>query len=122
MRKIKYRAWLVNAQRMINVQEINFYVKTISYIEDDYESLEQSWEDEDLDNAILMQSTGVKDKNGVEIFEGDIVETPPYKSKYLVDYVDGSHVGRIDYRKYITLYKGLKVIGNIYENSEFLED
>lgn len=45
--QIQFRAWLVNAQRMINVEEINFYSKTISYIEADYVNVEQRWEVEE---------------------------------------------------------------------------
>lgn len=126
--EIKYRAWLANAQRMINVQEINFYVKTISYIEDDYESLEQTWEDEDLDNAILMQFTGLKDKNGTEIYAGDIIKgysvspTAGVFEPLLMGEVYYTKRGTWDCYSYILggFNEQVEVIGNIYENKELL--
>ena len=74
---------------------------------------------------ILMQSTGLKDKNGQEIFEGDIVsiDTDEFDSLF-VKYETGiywlmdneecvEHLS--DYYKYVS------IIGNIYENPELLE-
>lgn len=69
----------------------------------------------------LMQSTGLKDKNGVEFYEGDVVEAPSSKARYLVDYVEGCFLGRAKHREYTKLYKRLEVIGNIYEKPELLE-
>lgn len=78
----------------------------------------------------LMQSTGLVDKEGTEIFEGDILHhqiQPEYTFivKYDKDkgrwYGDGlSRTYRIDITKEFLPY--YKVIGNIYENPEFLED
>ena len=131
----KYRAWLVNAQRMINVQEINFYVKTISYIEDDYESLEQTWEDEDLNKVVLMQFTGLKDKNGVEVYEGDIVHWKDcesiddeivYENTFVIYWSDEFLIWRAKNKgNDIDLYdisdnRELEIIGNIYDNKELL--
>ena len=129
MREIKFRAWLVNAQRMINVEEINFYNKTISYIEDDYVNVEQRWEVEDLDNVILMQSTGLKDKNGVEIYEGDVVQgysiypTAGRFEPFLMDEVYYTNRGTWDCYSYILggFNEQVEVIGNIYENKELIE-
>lgn len=77
----------------------------------------------------LMQSTGLKDKKGTEVFEGDIlhhqIQTEyTFIVKYDKDngrwYGDGlSRTYRIDIRKDFLQY--YKVIGNIYENPELLE-
>ncbi|PQG87703.1 hypothetical protein CUS53_03090 [Enterococcus faecium] len=85
------------------------------------------------DDYILMQSTGLKDKNGVEIFEGDVVIT----SKGAIGYVaylqqEAGFVvvlKKSDYRlghrntgESYDVATAHEVIGNIYENSELLEE
>lgn len=90
------------------------------------------------DKYVLMQSTGLKDKNGVEIFEGDVVLVSVQNG---FDYLDNKvcvvknsigHSGLVcatvdedlEYRIFNTeLFEEYtyEVIGNIYENSELLE-
>ena len=71
----------------------------------------------------LMQSTGLKDKNGVEIYESDILKAYPNNTIYIgkVYYEDGQWFGACDYLDYAVAYSGAEVIGNIYENPELLE-
>ncbi|WP_281666623.1 YopX family protein [Enterococcus faecium] len=91
------------------------------------------------DKYVLMQSTGLKDKNGVEIFEGDVVLVSVQNG---FDYLDNKvcvvknsigHSGLVcatvdedlEYRIFNTeLFEEYmyEVIGNIYENSELLEE
>ena len=78
----------------------------------------------------LMQSTGLVDKEGTEVFEGDIlhhqIQTEyTFIVKYDKDnarwYGDGlSRTYRIDLMKHFMQY--YKIIGNIYENPELLEE
>ena len=87
------------------------------------------------DKYVIMQSTGMKDKNGVEIFEGDVVavENHPFQRKedssagmeIEGDYVVGWNQHDLTWCAGDLLLARLKpyvrVIGNIYENPELLE-
>ncbi|MBY4972946.1 YopX family protein [Streptococcus suis] len=91
-----------------------------------------------LDNAILMQSTGLFDKNGKEIFEGDVVKCYTVTEKGEYEYVgvvclkDFSFVIVDEKDTYDLLwnYKSgfvdieteIEIIGNIYENPELVEE
>lgn len=82
-----------------------------------------------IDNkCILMQCTGLKDKNGKLIFEGDVVKDHNNKLSKVIFDKRGAYFGLFESTVetgYITefIIEGmhLEVIGNIYENPELLE-
>ena len=83
------------------------------------------------DKYVLMQSTGMKDKNGVEIFEGDLVEHDDNLNgdwetfeacEVVYDKDYAQFCFKWDAGNFLTDYRNLNVIGNIYENPELLEE
>jgi uncharacterized phage protein (TIGR01671 family) len=71
-------------------------------------------------NIIVMQSTGLKDKNGKDIFEGDVVECSTGRLHEVAwdDFRPGWGLSGIDYEYEWTGTE--EVIGNVYENPELI--
>ena len=118
----KYRAYLVTQKKMVDVVTINFDEQIILY-----HSGEKCWhgldlETEAFEKIYLLQSTGTHNKNGVEIFAGDIVVLS--RGVGVVETKIG-HAPQVTYKNGNDLlrfvFDNLSVIGNIYANPELLE-
>ncbi|MCI2791049.1 YopX family protein [Staphylococcus pettenkoferi] len=128
MENLRFRAWDKEDNKMVRWENLrlvkNNRDKDLRVVDITYSPIK-------FKKAKLMQSTGLKDINGIEIYEGDIVHVN-YKLS-IVKYAKGSfYIEFIDFPKIIMLsdfyFKSytndliLKVQGNIYENPELLED
>ena len=113
-REIKFRAWEKNLKEMIPVEEIDFNSLMIN----------QSTAWRFIDEVELMQNTGLKDKNGTEIYEGDIVldklnneygEVVFDEGCFLVLWQEGQNTVYQATREFY-----IEVVGNVYENKNLL--
>ena len=120
MREIEFRAWLKDEKKMVSVEEIHFRHQFIEYYDGNYDDC---WLEKDLNDIELMQYIGCKGKNGVKIFEDDIVK---YRDNiYQVVWAKHSFCFALKNKNgYISFgspeCRYIKVIGNTYENSELL--
>ena len=113
-REIKFRAWGINTKKLYKPFELKDIMKRL--IESD----------ETIAKFELMQYTGLKDKNGKEIYEGDIIEQNDKigevtfangKFQLYKNVEFGSGFCDIDYRSVVYV----EIIGNIYKNPELLK-
>lgn len=143
MREIKFRAWDKKSKKMRQVTEIVF--NTGFYLEPDDNTVKLIWvkgqdiiENKEIqlkreNDFILMQYTGLKDKDGKEIYEGDYIEYETegeiygkgivkYSEKYAQYVLVGTGTAKDEFEPLgdynMEVYE---VRGNIYDNPELLE-
>jgi uncharacterized phage protein (TIGR01671 family) len=137
MREIKFRVWDNIEKAYLNEKDIAINNLNNIFIFEIYDKNDTDlWymrllPDPDNKRHVIEQYTGLKDKNGTEIYEGDVVETPEYPGKIVYNekyacfelwrprssdcFIALTHqqdIGMGD----------LEVVGNIHENPELLEE
>lgn len=128
----RYRAWMKSLKWMCDVTNISFDSKFVDICQqgDTERYTEMSVE---FDEITLMQSTGLFDKNGKEIFEGDVVRqvrTQPTTENEtitgVVTMLEGAWLIMNDNEQLASYLwsetNENEIIGNVYENPELLED
>lgn len=133
MREIKFRAWDNHTKQWIgdakyDVIGLDFYGNLIKCHTDSCESPLSYY---DNPNIELMQYTGLKDKNGKEIYEGDILTSSDWSCGCEVIYKGGGFTLKQGestsnlYANFLDAYgyyiDDIEIVGNIYENPELLE-
>lgn len=132
MKNIKYRAWVCGEMLDVKAIVIDKTITTITqpspfepHIVDSYNRVCL------LKDVYLMQFTGIKDRNGTEIYEGDILRYPRGSHTAVVVWlerdcsfraVDGTRDINFSIASTKSLYPvRARVIGNIFENPELEE-
>ena len=130
MRKIKFRAW--DEDEMVEVTQLNLETTEHTVFDGIHEYICN------INEKDVMQYTGLKDVNGIKIYEGDIVESMSEGLKGIFEIRwrqdgspcwilypawQGNEMWHIVSQKHSdgNYYDKLKVIGNIYEKPELLE-
>ena len=110
MREIKFRAWDEVLEEFVLWKKFKEYY---------------NWAIFENDKVKVMQYTGLKDKNGKEIYEGDMLKVGEWEPKEVI----WKSEGIVSYiLKHTDYFLGsnepyeIEIIGNIYENEELLED
>lgn len=115
----KFRACLKNENKMMEVRVIDWNNEVVDLFNPHIEI--------PLDKIELMQSTGLLDKNGKEIFEGDILGTKDGLLNGVVEYQAdlGMFVNSLirynNFERLCSVSVNREILGNIYENPELLE-
>jgi len=131
MREIKFRAWDIERKKMYKVYQLDFSENDDGIFCHEQAQIlvnktEWVWLLED--EHILIQYTNLKDKNGKEIYEGDILRDNEDREIGSAIFKDGCFSFCVpeseedeEWEMYLYTVMDKEIIGNIYENPELLE-
>lgn len=105
MRQIKFRAWVPSARQVLEIGTLK-EIAILLQIHEDYL---------DHEDIVVMQFTGLLDKNGKEIYEGDIISIGRNKGDVFWDETSGAWRQRLN-NHFLSVAVNCEVVGNIYEN------
>ena len=122
--RFKFRAWNKMTKTMKEVSQLNFSEEQVGNCPTDSGkcTVHLCWQP----SMIVMQCTGLRDKNGKLIYEGDIIRQPDGCIGVIVwqgvsywTESPGSHARDLEHTPY---YENVEVIGNVYENPELIKE
>lgn len=121
MREIKFR--LIDTKSAVRIDPREFFI-TDSEVFIYYSDFDNS-EKADMRHHVILQYTGLKDKNGTEIYEGDIIWDAHAEIHGKVTFDEGSFCveweTHIEHLFEVIIDGYAEVLGNIFENTELLE-
>ncbi|MDP5277246.1 YopX family protein, partial [Chengkuizengella axinellae] len=134
MRELKFKVWDKKEEVMYGHDKDSTIILHLDGLVNHYDNNYVLQGVDDSERLVIMQYTGLKDCNDVEIYEGDILEYKFYNPlrkeeesiKYEVIYEYGEFRvivddGRNKSRKPLYMELNSSVIGNVYESPELLE-
>jgi uncharacterized phage protein (TIGR01671 family) len=135
MREIKFRAWDLYREEMFYEVGVHPHISEAHHLDPDagYKDGEESWTLNPSSTPFpIMQFTGLHDKNGRAIYEGDIYKTESRNGPYVVTFLSGAFCGgeRISNSSPLGwddegddeawVASDVEIVGNIYQNPELL--
>lgn len=135
MREIKFRAW-DKKDKIMHTPSGYSFIKEMHYGPEFHKIIiaeyypDETWGFNEIKDFEIMQYTRLKDKNGVEIYEGDVLKheggctsvVTPVEGGWVVKYICEDDYGNLYSFSSIKNNKEIKIIGNIHENPELLNN
>lgn len=122
-REIKFRVWSKENKKMIYQDDRNYFVRTYMGNNGSRQTIGLSLAVRDNGHRLeMMQYSGLKDANGVEIYEGDILKDSDGISGEVVMEEGNTYWNWLNISTLLSeVHETLDRVGNIYENQELIE-